>query len=82
MEESQLNGIIERTVGLVAGQATDFDPWGLSAGCPGCWYLRESDNDDNKLTAKHVGGDFEARRKATRLGPHDWLRLMKESFVH
>ena len=32
--------LMENTVAWTYLRRTDLDPWGLSAGCPGCWYLR------------------------------------------
>ena len=46
--------------------SADFEQWGLSEGCQ---YL--STGGDSKPTAMHVGSQ----------GPHNWLRLTKESIV-
>ena len=60
---------------------SDFERRGPSEGCAGCWCLRTG-RGDSKLTAKYVGGELRANWKATRLGPHDWLPLTRESIVH
>ena len=54
----------------------DFEQWSPSEGCLGCWYLIIGQG------RQEAAGDLRACWKATRLDPHDWLRLPKESVVH
>ena len=51
--------LMENKVARTYLRRADFEQWGLSEGCLGCWYSKLV-RGDSKLAAKHAGGDLKA----------------------